>query len=121
MTRPTHPITPATATVEAVINVAAAMAIALIALVFTPSDLASSSERDRRFILQERSNIGIIEVSIGGIRSFTSSIPAPASDPIRKYVIAGSSSSGSATSFIKLVPDWKRELIMMPPRIRPRT
>ena len=110
---------PLTATEDAVMRDAATIATALIAFVLTPRDSASSSGSESMFSLHERMIIGMIEISMGGKSIFTSSLPAPAREPIRKYVMAGSSFSGSATSFMKLVPDWNIELIIMPPRTSP--
>ena len=94
MTRPTQPIMPDTATDEAVISEAAVTAMARISLVFTPSDSASSSVSESRPILQDSMTSTAAGRAMGRMIRPSSSVPTPASEPIRKYVIPSMDSTG---------------------------
>ena len=109
---------PAMATLLAVIIVAHTMAISLIRRVFTPSDLASSSERERRLIFHERATSTTKLTRRGTAIRESSSKPTPEREPIRKYVMAGSTLLGSETSFTKLVPEENNDDTTIPTSIR---
>ena len=118
--RPTQPILPAIATLLAVITVAQIMAIKRIRRVLTPSERASSSESESRLIFQARTRRTAKLTRSGTAISPSSPNPTPESEPMRKYVMAGSTLFGSATSFTKLVDAENRDEMTMPTRIRER-
>ena len=120
ITSPIQPITPEIATEDATIITERTKTIDLKSFVFTPNDFASSSLSDNKLILQESKNNKSIEPSIGNATLIASSLVHPEREPIKKYVIDGRVSFGSAISFAKLNRDEKIELIIMPPSTRPR-
>ena len=118
ITSPTHPICPDDATDAAVRRVEAVIAARRSSDVFTPMLLASSSERERRFILHDMSRIGMDAMIATVNTRMRSELLNEERDPMRKYVIAGRVSSVSATSLIKLVELEKRLLTIIPQSIR---
>ena len=98
ITSPTHPICPDDATDAAVRRVEAVIAARRSSDVFTPMLLASSSERERRFILHDMSRIGMDAMIATVNTRMRSELLNEERDPMRKYVIAGRVSSVSATA-----------------------
>ena len=120
ITRPIHPITPDIETADATIITDRIKTIDLRSFVFIPRDFASSSFKDNRLILQESKNSITMDTKIGGATLSASTAVHPEREPIKKYVMDGSVSFGSAINFAKLNKEEKIELIMMPPSTNPR-
>lgn len=98
---PTQPMTPHRHTEAEVISVEPAMASSLVRLTLTPSDVACSSPNARTFSRQ-RSTISVPPPTarMAAISITFVAFPERAKLPMSQYVMAGKTSSGSATYFM---------------------
>src|SRR5450830_1526766 len=117
-TNPTHPMTPESATLTAVVMVVNPMRTTLIAPGFSPSDRASSSPIERMLSFQRSTVITTRQGTITMAALRRSDHCTDASEPISQKTICGSFVDGSATYCAPATSDENRLPVTKPTSTR---